>query len=547
MRAPLRKTVSRTCVLAATLSLILLSSCRSAFLEPLRNPVGAFHKVARNAETVVHGTTRNVEGMVQGTVGFLKDPFSPVDHIALTRARVAASFVDTRARPAATLAGKSVLTLSECRTMALANNRDIQMARRERLVRSAQESLQKKRILPHLAFSSQLSEMDNQRWGYSEPLGEQGITGEASRRFPAFAGITSYGSGKERNTWQYNLELNWSPTQALDAYFLSVNSRNLSQEMHYQALRKAQEVIGSVDAAFFRLLALQNARPLAEKVVEIRSAVVRKRKELYRLGLIGFEELAEAQEKSIKARQILARVTVEIERQRDMLASLMGVSADNGAGPGFVVLGRLNEIPVEHRLFAHALQDLERIGVENRPEPYQAVLKYLNSVNDIKRAFVKYCPEITGYYRYTRDDDKFIREHDWKEVGVNVRFDLMNLLTAMDESRSARLAAEQADTRIIALTEKIASQIRKSALKCLDANASVRAAADSLRTSQAGLHVVQNRHERGDLRKVQVDEARAEVLASRLGLTTAMGEQGAALSELRAVLATNYQEPLADQ
>ena len=51
----------------------------------------------------------------------------------------------------------------------------------------------------------------------------------------------------------------------------------------------------------------------------------------------------------------------------------------------------------------------------------------------------------------------------------------------------------------------------------------------------------------GDLRKVQVDEARAEVLAGRLGLTTALGEQGATLSELRAMLATNYTEPLANQ
>ncbi|MFH1112666.1 MAG: TolC family protein, partial [Pseudomonadota bacterium] len=475
-------------------------------------------------------------------VRFAKDPFSPVDHVALTRNRVDSSFADTRARPAATLAGKSVLTLVECRNVALANNHDIRMARREGLVLSAQESLQKKKILPHMVFSGQLGEADNQRWGYSEPLGQQGILGQASTLIP-FSGITTFGSGKERFTGQYSLELNWSPTFALDAYFLSVNSRNMSRDMRYQAVRKTQEVIGSVDAAFFRLLALQEALPLAEKAAGIRGEVVRKRKDLYGRNLIGFEELADAQDKSIRAGQVLSQLTIEVERQRNILASLMGVSPDTPDVPGFAVVGSLNEMPAEHRLFAGALRNLERVGLENRPEPYRAVLKYLNSINDVKRAFVKYCPEITGYFRYTRDKDKFILENEWKDVGVNVRFDLLNLLTAMDESQSARLSLEQADTQIVSLTEKIASQIRAAALKYLDAHASVRSAVDSLRNAQTGLEVARNKHEQGDLRKVQVDEATAEVLANRMRLISAMGEQGATLSELYAALAMNYQEP----
>ncbi|MFH1117025.1 MAG: hypothetical protein V1792_24170, partial [Pseudomonadota bacterium] len=113
MTAAPRRFLPRGGLLIVPAALVLLTSCTSAFLEPIRNPVGAVQGAVRQAHVTAGEVVRNAGGAVHAAVRFAKDPFSPVDHVALTRNRVDSSFADTRARPAATLAGKSVLTLVE--------------------------------------------------------------------------------------------------------------------------------------------------------------------------------------------------------------------------------------------------------------------------------------------------------------------------------------------------------------------------------------------------------------------------------------------------
>jgi len=47
-------------------------------------------------------------------------------------------------------------------------------------------------------------------------------------------------------------------------------------------------------------------------------------------------------------------------------------------------------------------------------------LTHVNSVNDLRRTIVKFFPTITGFWRYSRDKDKFLYEKEWKEAALGI-------------------------------------------------------------------------------------------------------------------------------
>ena len=96
-----------------------------------------------------------------------------------------------------------------------------------------------------------------------------------------------------------------------------------------------------------------------------------------------------------------AKLRNELEKQRNILASAMGLSPDYCVDGGFYVVGSLTR-PVMNM----ALCDLEMQAMRSRPEAFESGLTHLNSTNDLKRAIIKYLPKATTFWRVTRDKDR---------------------------------------------------------------------------------------------------------------------------------------------
>ncbi len=481
--------------------------------------------------------TPSPEDLVISMKSAILGPFMGVDHQHFARTKAAAALENYRVKPADTIAGKKSVTLEECRRIALENSLVLNATRMEEMSKKAIAYSNKTKLLPHFLVAGELSQRDNLDFSYNDVLGQEG-------RPPSFEtvdnpGVRNFSTSHERTTWRYAVEARWSPTEAALAYYLSQNSKNERLKAHYRRIRAAQKLISTVDAAYFRLLSLQETLGLARGLAEDRSEVARKMKLAFEKRLVGVQEYSRASRNWFRAKRLLKRIQNESAKQVNLLASAMGLSPDKCVEGGLVVLGKLAEPSL-----ALPQCQLEITAVHNRPEAFEAGLNHLNSLNDLKRTIVKYCPKVAGFWRYTRDKDKFLYNKDWKEIGVFVYFDLLDWLTNTRESQAADYNAARAAKEMGAVALGIASQVRVAALKYFDAMDEVQTAAEALGSSRQVLSVARTRAERKDLDRIALSEARADVLQSEIEYLTALGEANATMAELQGALGTNYTEEL---
>ncbi|MBM4328061.1 MAG: TolC family protein [Deltaproteobacteria bacterium] len=471
----------------------------------------------------------------------LLDPFRSVDDERFTVTNSAFTLVNFRAKPVTALAGKRQLNLEECRSIALANNLEVMAARTEELTKRAIEYSNRTRLLPHFLFSAELSQRDNPPYSFSDVLGQEGRDPDPAAGGGG-TGVTNYSTSHERTTWRYSLETRWSPTDAALAYYVTRSSMNDKLKAHYQKVRVAQKLIALVDAAFYRVLALQRCHAQAQQLLAARRTVADKLKEAYRKKLVSVADYNRAQRQMVRAETLLTTIRTELEKQRNILASALGLSPDYCVDGGFVAVGELRA-----PRFDMAFCDMEMRALQNRPEAFEAGLNHLSSVNDYKRTIVKYFPKATGFWRVTRDKDRYLYNKDWKEVGLFVYFDLLDWLANVSESKAAGSHSAKTRQEMGAVALGLASQVRVAAVSYHGAMDQVRNAQSAERSSREVLQVAGERAARDDLDRLALEETKADVLQDSADLTRALGEANAALAELQGAMGTNYNERRPDK
>ena len=184
----------------------------------------------------------NLAETVGKAKSFVADPVPKVDHIQLTQVAAEDAVVNRRLKPASVATGKKVLSLQDCRSLALTNSIEIEQAYIDEFTQRALKKSNIGKMLPHLAFNGELSNRDNEAYSYSEVLGQEGsIPAPGSTA----TGVNRYSMGREQDTWRYSLEARWSPTDAALAYYLAGSSHNDKLKQHYIRVRNRSAAAGS--------------------------------------------------------------------------------------------------------------------------------------------------------------------------------------------------------------------------------------------------------------------------------------------------------------
>jgi outer membrane protein TolC len=295
----------------------------------------------------------------------------------------------------------------------------------------------------------------------------------------------------------------------------------------------------TVDAAFFRLIGLQYCLGQAQSLVQIRTVSREKFALLAAKKIIRIDDLTRIEQKEIRALQILSKIRSDIELQRNILASAMAVSPDICVDGGIVLIGEL-----EKPVFLIPECELEMQAVQNRPEAYEAGLAHLNSINDLKRTIVKYFPKITGFWRYTRDKDRFLLFNDWHEIGMYMFFDLTDFLSNRDESQAARANTAKTEREMGAVALGLTAQVRAAAIKYFGSLEELEYSRRALAGANRVLRAAEDRYSAQDIDKQTLQEARGDVLEANINVKRVLGEANALLAELQGTMGTNYSEPI---
>lgn len=453
-----------------------------------------------------------------------------------SRMSAAVALADNRIVPVAAFAGKQYLTLGDCRDLALARNLDLRAAKVDELTREMIRDSSGKKILPHLVWASELGQRDNYGYSFSDVLGQEGLSPNPGAP-GAGSGVTNYSVGHERGTWRYSMELNWSPTDALLAYYLTRSGHNDTLRAHFQKVRVSQKLVGTVDISFYRLLSLQKRCPMAKRLTNIRSRILQESERLHQEKLAPVEECHRARQKYLKASRVLLNIEDELERQRNIMFSAMSLSPDRLVDCGVNVIGTL-----VRPAYCETLAVIEMTAVRNRPEAQVAGLSTANSINDLTRSLVRCFPKLTGFWRYTRDKDHYLLQKDWKDIGFRVYFDLAEWLSNWDEKKAARYNVTKTDLDGGAVTLGIAVQARMAALSYFRSLKELEYAASALKSAERVLRSARVKQASNDLTRLAFLEVQADTLEEEIDGVRALGEANAALAELYATMGTNYNE-----
>jgi outer membrane protein TolC len=413
-------------------------------------------------------------------------------------------------------------SLEECRHLTLRNNPDLQVEVWEQAAKKAFTDASKLRILPRPGLAAELSNRDNLLYPYDTN------TDTLAWSYPLRSA-----------TWRYFLEIKWSPTDALQGYYLSNNECNDTLKSNYQRVRVAQKLLGAVDAAFYRLLSLQECLPLAERLMKIRDNVAKESKELRQDRLNDVEDYLRTEEKASIARHRLTRIRVELERQKIILAGLMGLLPQN-CPQGVLVAGKLAQ-----PAFRACTTDLEMQALRSRPETQIEGLNRINSFNDLRRATVKYFPKASTFFRYGKDLGYQRADRNIDDFGLLFYLDLLDWVSNLRETTGLQARRVKAEQRMGAMALAVASEVRIATLRCMESDEELQTINSSLDRSRKQLQLAKGKAKVGVLENVAVEDAQGNVLQEDLERIRSTGEANARLAELQCAMGTNYGEGLA--
>ncbi|MBI4963398.1 MAG: TolC family protein [Desulfomonile tiedjei] len=432
--------------------------------------------------------------------------------------------------------GKTDLGVHDCIRLALENSLDLQTAIWDEQVKGQVALASRMRMYPRLEAGFLLSQRDRPLFSRSDVIDNEGAY-EVVGPGP-LTGVTNFSTGRERfqRTWQ--AQALWSPMDAMMARYLSVVRHNEVGYSGYQRVRVAQQLIGTVAGAFYRLLALSEALPKAEALESHRRSIVRDLGSLSKRQLVSSEEFLTAQSQLAEAQNQTAEVRLNIGRQKELLAVAMNICPDSI----FKVMGQMMPLP---EFFLEPCK-LEAAALMNRPEAYQADLTHVSSIADQKRLLVKFFPRVEGFIGYFRDENKFLLNKNWIDGGMRITWDLMDFTANMLEHGAAKSRVAKTDRERAVISLGIISQVRLKTLEAMRALERFRKNSELRTQAKEALRVAREVEEAKDKRalprvmRIATEKASCNLLQMEIDQLVALGEVHAAAADVEAAVGTNY-------
>ena len=225
----------------------------------------------------------------------------------------------------------------------------------------------------------------------------------------------------------------------------------------------------------------------------------------------------------------LEAVRDQLDEAKPRLASLMNISpgADFTLAPpeGFAVPA-----------FDMPMDRMEETALERRPELVEASYNERISINETHKAIAKLLPGIEFQLGTHYDSNSFLVYHAWRAAGINVSWNLLNLLNAKNIRGAADAQREVAHAQRLALSMAVLTQVHVARAELA---AKQRQFALSRQINDVDGQILQHTHNatvanaQGKLEEIR---AATSAMMSELRLYQAYGELESAYGQLLATL-----------
>lgn len=182
--------------------------------------------------------------------------------------------------------------------------------------------------------------------------------------------------------------------------------------------------------------------------------------------------------------------------------------------------------------FKANIETLEQAALENRPEIMEEWYRKRVNANDLKIAKAQLWPNVSVNWSYQYDSNKYLYNNTWSETGLQVSVNLIRMLQLPALNNAEESQTKTDDTRRLALSMAILTQVRVGALRYQLSHEQLEFANESLRVDQSLLSYARAAKSTAVGSELEVIRAEGRYLLSRYQREAAYSNTQAAWGRL---------------
>lgn len=129
-----------------------------------------------------------------------------------------------------------------------------------------------------------------------------------------------------------------------------------------------------------------------------------------------------------------------------------------------------NQTPTAPRTLEVDIGTMEELALQQNADLREQHYNGRVAREEVRRTLVRLFPNISLNYGYKYDSDRYLVHNDWQEAGVQLSFNLFNLITADTQMKLARAGVALADQRRVAAQMAVVTQVHLARLQLINAH-----------------------------------------------------------------------------
>jgi len=333
------------------------------------------------------------------------------------------------------------LTLQEAIARALKYNLDHRVRMLEQTMAVGQLDASRYDMLPRLLANAGYSSRDEENIRRAT----DSVTGAPSLANPYIS--------NERSHFTSDIGLTWNVLDFGASYYSA--KQNADRVLAAaERRRKAMHLLTqNVRTAFWRAASAEKLRADVKTTITLAEAALADSTRIEAERIKSPAEALRYQRTLLENIRLLEGIDRELASARIELASLIGLlpNADYHIAEPKGDLAALPNLTV-------SVERMEELAIKNNPDLREQFYTTRIAALETRRSLLKLFPGLSFDYAYKHDDDRYLVNQSWQEAGIQVSFNLLNLLSAPSQMRLSKQNVELAEARRVALQMAILTQ-----------------------------------------------------------------------------------------
>lgn len=347
------------------------------------------------------------------------------------------------------------LTLNEAIARALKYNLDRRARLMEESIALKQLDVTKFDMLPKLVAQAGYSDRSNERATYSTPYTP--VYGTKST-------TSSFSSAADHST--VDLGLTWN---LLDVMVGQTSAKQAADRVLIagEKRRKAMHVLmQDVRTVYWRAVSAQKLRDSVQATQKMAEEALTDARKAEVERLRSPLDSLRYQRQLLENLRLLEAISQELSTAQVELASLINAPVGQPITLAEADVNFSDDTPL-----ATPMTQLEAVALENNADLREQHYNGRVARTEVRKTMTRLFPNLSFNYSFKYDSDEYLVHNNWNEVGLQLSFNLFNLLTGPTQIKFAEAGVALADQRRMAMQMAVVTQLHLARLQLQNARA----------------------------------------------------------------------------